>query len=231
MSFALALVLSLAAGDYPKQTGLVNDFAGVLDAPSKARITASLESLEKAKHFVLVIVTVKSLDGHAVEDYTVGLANAWGIGQKGKDNGVVFLICPGERALRVENGYGSEGTLTDIESKLLMEEKVVPLFKDGRISEGIAVGTEALASKLGGGAVAAAPAKKEPPKIPVGLIIAIVIIVLILMCFPAGREFLWVVLQAVLSSSSSDSGGKGSSKSNSGTGGGKFGGGGATSNW
>jgi uncharacterized protein len=219
----------LAVGDYPKQTGLVNDFAGILDPAGKARLTSALEGLEKTKNFVLVVVTVKSLDGRPVEDYTVGLANAWGIGQKGKNNGVVFLVSTGDRALRVENGYGAEGTLTDIESKLLMEEKVVPLLKEGRISDGVVVGTEALAAKLGGGAVSADAVKKKEPKIPVSLIIAIIVVVLILMCFPAGREFLWVVLQVAVSSS--DKGGGGNSKGSSGSGGGKFGGGGATSKW
>src|SRR6185295_8685552 len=170
MNLAIAIVLCLGI-EYPKQAGLVNDFAGVLDVPTKARITATLEGLEKSKNFVLVVVTVKSLEGRSAEDYTVGLANAWGIGQKGKNNGVVFLVAPGDRALRVENGYGAEGTLTDIESKLLMEERVVPAFKEGRIAEGIVAGTEALAAKLGGGAVSSQPAKQETPQIPGWLIV------------------------------------------------------------
>jgi len=228
MSLTIALVLSLTLGDYPKQSGLLNDFAGVLDAPSKARITTVLEGLERSKNFILVVVTVKSLEGRPVEDYAVGLANAWGIGQKGKNNGVVFLVAPGDRALRVENGYGAEGTLTDIESKLLMEEAVVPKLKDGRISEGIVAGTEALAAKLGGGGISSQPAKQETPKIPGWLIVVIIVVVLLLMCHPLGREFLWIVLQAAASSSGKSGG---SSKGGSGSGGGKFGGGGATSKW
>lgn len=228
MSLAIAFVLSLSLGDYPKQTGLVNDFAGVLDAPSKARIASIVEGIEKSKNFVLVVVTVKSLEGRPVEDYTVGLANAWGIGQKGKNNGIMFLIAPADRALRVENGYGAEGTLTDIESKFLMEERVVPKFKEGRISEGIVAGTEALAAKLGGREISAQPAKQETPKIPGWLIIVVIIVILLLMCHPMGREFLWIALQVAASSSGK---GGGSSKGSSGSGGGKFGGGGASSKW
>lgn len=233
MSLAAALVLSLAlrGPDYPRQTGLVNDFAGVLDAGSKARIQSVLEGLEKSKSFVLVVVTVKSLDGRPIEEYAVGLANQWQIGQKGKNNGIVFLIAPAEKALRVENGYGAESALTDIESKLIMEETVVPRMKEGKISEGISAGTEALAAKLGAGPIqAAAPIQDTKRSLKVGLVVVLLIIVVIMMCFPAGRQILWALVQ-IGAAFSGDSKGSGGSKGSSGSGGGKFGGGGASSKW
>jgi uncharacterized protein len=232
MSLTLALVLALAGPDYPKQTGLVNDFAGVLTPEAKVRLQTNLEGLQKAKSFVLVVVTVNSLENKSIEQYTVGLANAWAIGQKGKNNGVVFLVAPKEKALRIENGYGAEGTLTDIESKLIAEESVIPLFKEGKLAEGIVAGTDALVAKLGGGAVETA---RAPPPKETGIVVLIVvgiIVVIILMCFPGGREFLWIILSIALQSggrgggSKKSSGGGGSS-----SGGGSFGGGGASSKW
>jgi uncharacterized protein len=232
MSLALALVLTLAGPEYPKQTGLVNDFAGVLTQEAKTRLQTNLEGLQKAKSFVLVVVTVKSLENQPIEQYSVGLANAWGIGQKGKNNGVVFLIAPAEKALRIENGYGAEGTLTDIESKLIAEDSVIPLFKQGKLADGIVAGTDALVAKLGG---AVQEAARPPPakQTGVGVLIVIgVIMVIILMCFPGGREFLWVILNIALQSGGSSkksSGGGGGGSSSSG--GGSFGGGGASSKW
>jgi uncharacterized protein len=235
MNLALALVLALLGPEYPKQTGLVNDFAGVLTQEAKARLQMNLEGLQKAKNFILVVVTVNSLENQSIEQYTVGLANAWAIGQKGKNNGVVFLIAPKEKALRIENGYGAEGTLTDIESKMIAEESVIPVFKEGKLAEGIVAGTDALVTKLGGGvagAVRAPPVQVAAPAKPSGpgtviLIVLGVIVICSLMCFPWGRDILLMVLQVALSS-----GGKsGSSKSDSGGGGGKFGGGGASSKW
>lgn len=231
----LLIVLALAGPDYPKQTGIVNDFAGILDPGAKTKLEGSLQGLQRAKNFVLVLVTVKSLEGQAIEQYTVGLANAWKIGEKGKNNGIVFLVAPAEKGVRIENGYGAEGTLTDIESKFLMEEKVIPLFKEGKLAAGIEAGTNALIAKLGGGIQEAA--RPPPPQLSAGtitLIVVIVIIVIILMCFPGGRDFLCLIIDIAASSSggSSSSGGKSSkSSSDSSSGGGSFGGGGASSKW
>lgn len=231
MNFVFAVLL-LAGPEYPKQTGLVNDFAGVLSVSVKSKLEDSLSVLQKSKNFVLVVVTVPSLEGQSIEQYTVGLANKWAIGEKGKNNGIVFLIAPGEKSVRIENGYGAEGTLTDIESKFIMEEKVIPLFKEGKMAEGIAAGTDALVVKLGGGGSIDARGPPAPEKTNAGtvvLVIVVIIVVVILMCFEGGREFLWVILNIAL-----QSGGGGGSKKGSGggsSGGGKFGGGGASSKW
>lgn len=234
MSLLLTLLL-LGGPEYPKQTGLVNDFAGVLSSSVKTKLEESLAGLQKAKSFVLVVVTVPSLGGQSVEQYTVGLANKWAIGEKGKNNGIVFLIATGDKAVRIENGYGAEGTLTDIESKFLIEEKVIPLFKEGKMAEGITAGTDALVAKLGGGGPIDArgpPAAEKTNTGTVVLVIVVIIVVAILMCFEGGRDFLMIVLNIALQSGGSGS--SGSSKnggSSSSSGGGKFGGGGASSKW
>jgi uncharacterized protein len=235
MSLALAFVLALSGPEYPKQAGLVNDFAGVLTQEAKSRLQTNLEGLQKAKNFVLVVVTVKSIENQSIEQYTVGLANAWAIGQKGKNNGVVFLIAPSEKALRIENGYGAEGTLTDIESKLIAEDSIIPLFKAGKLAEGIVAGTDALVAKLGGVTIETARAPPETPK-KTGIMVLVVvgiIVVIILMCFPGGREFLWIIFNIALQSGGGSSGSKKSSGGggSSSSGGGSFGGGGASSKW
>src|SRR5579871_4308468 len=209
MNLAFALLL-LAGPDYPQQKGLVNDFAGILSAEAKSKIEGDLRGLQAAKKFVLVLVTVKSLEGQSVEQYTVGLANAWKIGEKGKNNGVVFLVAPHEHRARIENGYGAEETLTDIQSKLILEEKVIPLFKEGKMSQGVEAGTEPLVGVLGG--TAPLPAR-APPSGWMGLsttaIIVIVVIVLIILILilstETGRDFVSFALDSSLNSSSSSS--------------------------
>lgn len=232
MNLLVALVIVLTGPEYPKQTGLVNDFAGVLSQEARTKLQADLEGLQKAKSFVMVVVTVTSLENQSIEQYTVGLANAWAIGQKGKNNGVVFLIAPKEKALRIENGYGAEGTLTDIESKLIAEESIIPLFKEGKLAQGIEAGTAALVAKLGGAVQEAA--RPPPPKNQTGMVVLIafiVVLVIILMCFPGGREFLWVILNIALQSGGSSGSKKSSGGGGSSSSGGSFGGGGASSKW
>lgn len=235
MILLLALVLA-APIQYPRKEGVVNDYAGILDPASKSKVEQSLKGLQAAKNFTMVLVTVKSLDGQSIEQYAVGLANAWKIGEKGKNNGIVFLIAPHEHQIRIENGYGTETTLTDIESKLLMEEKVIPLFKEGKLAQGVLAGTDALVAKLGGTAPVAA---RAPPSgisgqhILIGAVVLIVILI-ILMSFEGGRFFLMAILEAATSSNSSSGGSSSSSSSDdddSSSGGGSFGGGGATSSW
>ena len=237
MKLALALLL-WAGPEYPKQKGLVNDFAGIFTVEETAAMDQDLRGLKAAKNFVLVLVTVPSLEGQSVEQYTVGLANAWKIGEKGKNNGVVFLVAPAEHKARIENGYGAEETLTDIESKFILEEKVIPLFKEKKMAEGILSGTLALIEKLGG--TAPVPARAPPTYfgLSMGAIIIIGVIILvvvaILLSTEAGRDFIVLALEASTSSSSSSGSSSSSSSdddSSSSSGGGSFGGGGASSSW
>src|SRR5579871_3408406 len=104
MSLLLALVLA-AAPDYPKQQGVVNDFAGILDPEARAKVGERLSGLLAAKNFVLILVTVKSLDERPIEEYTVGLANAWKIGEKGKNNGIVLLVAQDRKSTRLNSSH------------------------------------------------------------------------------------------------------------------------------
>ena len=114
-----ALVLSAAAApNYPELTGRVTDETGLLSAADKADIESQLASLEQTSTDQLAVVTVKSLQGYSIEDYGIGLARKWGIGQKGKDNGVLLIVAPNDRKVRIEVGRRLEPMMTDTMSTL-----------------------------------------------------------------------------------------------------------------
>src|SRR6185295_10581577 len=125
------LLTVLLAQDLPQHgEGPINDFAGEIDKGTYAKIEKAIADL-KAKDVRLVVATVTSLQGLSVEDYANKLAKKWGVGEKGKNNGILLLHAPKERKIRIENGYGVESRLTDIESKGVIN-RMIPLLKDGK---------------------------------------------------------------------------------------------------
>ena len=137
------------AVNYPKPMGFVNDFADILPADSRNDLEQTLKKYEDETSIEIAVVTVKSLEGLAVEDYTIGLANTWGVGKKEKDNGIVFLIAPQEREMRIEVGYGTEPDLTDVQAGRIIQKIITPHFKAGRMADGIVSGTKAILETLG----------------------------------------------------------------------------------
>ena len=125
---------------FPALTGRVVDTAGLLSAPDRAALTASLADLEARTTDQLVVVTLKSLQGTSIEDYGYQLGRKWGIGQKDKDSGVLLIVAAGERQVRIEVGYGLEGTLTDAATKIIIENAILPSFKSGDYAGGIRSG-------------------------------------------------------------------------------------------
>lgn len=137
----------------PQPTGYVNDFANVLDARTKAGLEGTLSSLEQKTGAEVAVVTVSSLDDTPIEDYAVKLFQTWGIGKKGKDNGVLILVAPNDRQVRIEVGYGLEGAINDALAGRIIRERMLPAFKTGDFNAGIAGGTmtvTALVSKEAG---------------------------------------------------------------------------------
>ncbi len=120
--------------------GRVSDFAGILADGTKNQITGILESLEKTNGAEVAVVTIQSLEGISVEEYAVKLFNHWGIGKKDADNGVLFLIAPSERKVRIEVGYGLEPVITDGRAGRILDEYVIPHFKAGNYEKGILQG-------------------------------------------------------------------------------------------
>jgi uncharacterized protein len=147
---ALLLATPAWTQTFPALTGRVVDEAGILGAPLRAALTADLADLEAKTTHQLVVVTVRSLQGLTIEDYGVLLGRAWQIGQKGKNNGVLLLVAPTERKVRIEVGYGLEGELTDAVAKLIIEGSILPSFREGDMAAGVSRGTYAIIRVLSG---------------------------------------------------------------------------------
>jgi len=159
----------LANAEMPKHPeGKVSDFAQALSPTAKDTVLALAENLEKTNGAQLAVVTVPSLDGLSVQEYANKLFNLWGIGHKGKDDGILFLIAPTEHKARIEVGYGLEGTINDGKAGRILDESVIPYFKAGDYSQGVLSGAQHIAAAITGDAsqitVAAPPSKpSEPP--------------------------------------------------------------------
>jgi uncharacterized protein len=148
----LLLLLPALALDFPALTGRVVDDANILDPQARAVLTDKLAALEAKTTDQLVVVTLKSLQGTSVEDFGVELGRRWQIGQKGKNNGVLLIVAPNERKVRIEVGYGLEGALTDAVSRLIIENAITPRFRAGDFAGGITRGVDDIVSVLTGDA-------------------------------------------------------------------------------
>ncbi len=135
---------------FPALTGPVVDNAHLLPAAVFARLSQKLAAYSRENGTQVVVVTLPTLNGYPIDEYGYQLGRHWGIGQKGKNNGVVFLVDAGERQARIDVGYGLEGTLTDAQSFLILHNVVFPRFRKGDYAGGISAGTDAILSVLGG---------------------------------------------------------------------------------
>jgi uncharacterized protein len=146
----LGAVALAAEPVFPALTGRVVDDAGILSANTRSRLDASLAAHEQQTGQQLVVVTLPSLQGYAIEDFGYQLGRRWGIGQKGRDNGALLIVAPKERKVRIEVGYGLEGTLTDAQSRVIIEQVILPQFRRGDFDAGVSDGAAAILRVLGG---------------------------------------------------------------------------------
>jgi len=123
--------------DYPNYTGYVNDFAGILDNAYKSDLEALIASIEQNTGAEIVIVTVDTIEGITIEEYAVELFEMWGIGKADEDNGLLIVVALMERQVRIEVGYGLEGVITDLEAGRVIDEIIVPNFKNQKYNHGI----------------------------------------------------------------------------------------------
>lgn len=145
----LPLLLGLAAFGPQQPVGHVNDRADVLPADVEATLEARLRAYEEATSVEVAVVTVESLEGATVEERAVRLFNEWGIGKRGLDNGVLFLVALADRRMRIETGYGIEPDLTDAHARRILDYEVVPLFKAEDYVAGITAGVDGILDRLG----------------------------------------------------------------------------------
>ena len=150
-AFVLLIVGSIAfAIDFPPLTGRVVDQANVLTAQSRSGLDSKLKDFEDKSSIQLVVATVKSLSGNDIETYANGLFRFWKLGQAQKNNGVLLVVAPAEHKVRIEVGYGLEGTLTDALSSVIIASAILPRFKAGDFSGGIERGVDGIISVLSG---------------------------------------------------------------------------------
>jgi uncharacterized protein len=144
----IALATPVAAQTFPPLTGRVVDQAHLLSPEQVQDLTSKSAALESQKGAQFVVATVNSLEGYPVEDYGYRLGRAWGIGQKGKDNGVILLVAPNEHKVRIEVGYGATPYITDAMSGLIIRENVIPRFKQNDYGGGIEAGADAIIKQI-----------------------------------------------------------------------------------
>ncbi|HAL92493.1 MAG TPA: methanol dehydrogenase [Verrucomicrobia bacterium] len=238
---ALGLSISCACGQDGKiesdrfreglsPQGNVSDWAGVFTQEQKAALESRLVALRQTNGAQLAVVALKSLQGGEIDDFAVKLFEQWGIGEKGKDNGVLLLAAMEDRKMRIEVGYGLEGVLNDAKTGRIQDEYIVPRFKEGDYAQGLIDGAQILMAVMGGEALPEAAAANGSP-IPI-LIFLIFFILL----------FIWIARSARRGgrggggsdgrlSSGWSSGGSSGGGGFGGFGGGRSGGGGSSRGW
>jgi len=147
---ALAGAASAALPIPPPPDRRINDYAGVLSAAERARLEDTLRARERESSNQIVVAIFRSLQGESMEDYSIRLAQAWRVGQKGLSNGVVFLVFVNDRKTRLEVGYGLEATLTDALSSQILRQVVAPRFREGKAADGITAGLDAIEQAIAG---------------------------------------------------------------------------------
>ncbi len=144
---SVLLLRSAVAADFPSPVGYVNDFAQVIDSDSRARMESLIQRFRDQTGIEIAVVTVSTLGGMAIEDYSIALARRWGIGQKKENTGLLILIAPSERKWRLEVGYGLEGEIPD---GLAGEigRRMTPYFRAGQYGEGLLVGVQSVVATI-----------------------------------------------------------------------------------
>ncbi len=150
LAFLLLLIVAapVAAQNFPPLSGRVVDQANIIPDDREAAMTQQLEQLQRATSRQLVVATIASLEGYAIEEYGYLLGRHWQIGQTEANNGILLIVAPTERRVRIEVGYGLEPIITDALSSRIINEQIVPRFREGDFPGGIEVGTAALVSQL-----------------------------------------------------------------------------------
>jgi len=139
------LALSLAhALDVPPLRGRINDYAAVLSSDRAQALESRLAAFEKETGHQIAVLTVPSLEGDALEDFSTRVAQSWKLGKKGFDNGAILLIAQKDRKLRIEVGYGLEGVMPDAVANRIVQEVIVPRFRENDYSGGIEAGLDAV---------------------------------------------------------------------------------------
>lgn len=247
LAVSLLAAFPAAALEVPYLSGRVVDEAGMMSPGTVEGVTATLEQLERDTGAQVAVLTLPSLEGEAIEDYSHRVAETWKLGREGEDDGVLFLVARDDRRMRIEVGYGLEGRIPDALAGRILDQKVRPRFRAGEFDAGIASGVGAVAALIRGEqAEAVVPAPSGGGSgcfaavgcLPMLLWFFALFVVLPLLFGRKRRTFRVAGLPIVLGGLAAGSGRSGRSGGFGGFsgggfsgGGGSFGGGGASSSW
>ena len=150
LCMAVLLPRAAAALEVPALRGRVNDYAGMLSPEAERRLETLLKELEEKDSTQVAVLTIPSLDGDSLEDFSIRVAERWQIGRKGFDNGVILIFARDDRKVRIEVGYGLEGRLTDLTAGRIIRDRIVPEFRAGRFDQGVLNGVVAMTEVVRG---------------------------------------------------------------------------------
>jgi uncharacterized protein len=233
------MALAVYAVNFPALTGRIVDQANIIPAETRSTIEPKLADLEARSGIQLVVATIATLEGQEIESYANELFRNWKLGEKTKNNGVLLLVAPNEHRVRVEVGYGLEGTLTDALTKVIITNAITPRFKTGDFGGGISRGVDDIITVL----TTDASEWQKRPSLRLDnqqttdpmtwlLIAALIALVTLLIVSPGFRWlFLNIALNILVSSAGSSSSGGSSNGGGFSGGGGSSGGGGASGSW
>src|SRR5919109_2753449 len=156
--FPMALAL-----DVPALRGRVNDYAGLISSNKAQELEGRLAQFEKETGHQIAVLTIPSLEGDALEEFSIRVAESWKIGQKGFDNGAILIVAQKDRKLRIEVGYGLEGVLPDAIANRIISEVIVPRFRENDYSGGIEAGVNAILQVTKGEALPELARKPQSP--------------------------------------------------------------------
>jgi uncharacterized protein len=248
LALLAALALLFAPGrafakfEPPPLRSAVVDEAGAIDDAAEARLAARLDALRKERGFAIVVFLPKSLQGQTVEDVAYDTFNTWGVGAEGKDDGVLLVVAPAERKMRIETGKGVGDRITDVQSSRILREVMAPRLKGGDVEGAVDQGTRAIERALTGqdpvqaspndGGVRTRTRSQGAPMTATQkyVIVGVVAVILLLAIVSRGfRRVLFSILEVLLWAAFFGRGGGGGSGGGGGGGGGGYGGGGGRS--
>ena len=167
---------SFAAIPVPALSGRVNDYGAMISAPVRAELETTLQQFETAESTQIVILTIPSLQGEPIENFSIRVAESWKIGHKGSDNGVLLIVSRDEHKVRIEVGYGLEGSLTDLLAGRIVQDDIAPAFKAGQFDAGFTKGVSSIIAAVHGEYKAKPQARgKGKPSFPLLTLILLVI--------------------------------------------------------
>jgi uncharacterized protein len=199
LSLATLPVLALSAAaraavPVPPLSGLVVDRAGVLSPALRPELEASLRQFQAQRGPQIALLTIPSLEGESIEGYSIRVVDQWKLGDARRDDGVLLLVVPGDRQVRIEVGQGLEGDLPDAIANRIVADVITPRFRQGQLEAGIMAGLQAIAGRLGGELAAPASARaygapdSRPGRVGAGLFPLLLFLFFVLPLF-RGRRY------------------------------------------